>query len=173
MNVEGTHFNDIVQAGFGRCRSFTIPLCNDTNQIVWSWGRHNSTSGCQGWNNVAPVPLLIQASNGTDRTFKVFHYLNQWRVYLDNVDVKGVAESGICWTPTSASWFGESWDYGDAIGGSVTNKLRFRYVAYANCENCGFVSAGLSDPCNVNIPAGYPYYCDVIDGTTFDVWTNR
>ena len=172
VNVEGSAFNDIVQIGKGRCRFTLFSSCNETMRIYWAWGRDSDTAGCAGFSDRAPTATLIQQDDGQAHVHKVFHTSNAWRVYLDGVQKASVGEASICWTPTSASWFGESFDAGDAIGGTSADHFRFTSTYYASSENGAFVATSLVDPCNY-AGTNPPYYCDVINSTTFDIWTSR
>jgi hypothetical protein len=173
-NVEhGGTFNDIVQVGMAKCRQ---PInCSSNMFYVRGWGRQHTTPGCSGFSDVAPVTIPVSLSwNGAARDYKVYHLNNRWRMFVGLNEVYSVAEASICWYPGLASWFGESWDIGDAIGGSLGNHLRVTETNRTSCENCGFVytSFNASAACNYGTVSG-PFFCDIINGTTLDVWTNR
>jgi hypothetical protein len=174
-NVErGGTFNDIVQVGMAKCRE---PGTNCSSSMFYArgWGRTHTTSGCTGLSDVFPTMTPVSLSwNGAARDYKVYHLNNRWRMFVGTNEVFSVAEASICWTPGLASWFGESWDIGDAIGGSAGNHLRVSSTNTAACENCGFVFTGFNaaGACNYGVVNG-PFFCDIVNGTTLDIWTNR
>jgi len=174
-NVEhGGTFNDIVQVGMAKCREPGV-YCSSSMFYARGWGRQHTTPGCSGLSDVAPTTIPVSlAWNGASRDYKVYHLNNRWRMFVGLTEVYSVPEASICWYPGVASWFGESWDIGDAIGGSVGNHLRVTETNTTSCENCGFVYTNFnaSAACNYGVVSG-PYFCDLIDTRTLDIWTNR
>lgn len=173
-NVErqGTD-NSIVQIGIGRCRKPGVNACDSTMRNYWAWGRDRSAPGCSTFVSRGPEPELVSNWNGAAANYKVYHKTNRWRFYSGATEVKSIPEASICWTPTDASWFGESWDVGDAIGGTAANKFRISSTNYANAENGGFFWTAFDAVPDCNISVGGPYLCDIVNGTTIDIWTNR
>lgn len=172
VNVEADAFNDIVQIGVGVCRWPGLS-CSSEMRVYWAWGRTSSSPGCSGYSSRGPTIDYIQMHDGHSHTYKVWHSANKWRVYIDGVEKKWVDESEICWTPTSASFFGESFDYGDSIGGESTNHYTFSGAKYANAEGGAFSSTSFASPCNYGAGAPVIYKCSVTSGTSFDIWTSR
>ena len=166
---------DIVQVGMGKCRE-PGTYCHSSMFYARGWGRRGTTSGsCAGFSDV--LPTMVDTSlawNGAARTYKVYHQNNAWRMLVDSNQVYSVGEASICWSPGLASWFGESWDIGDAIGGTAADHLRITTLNTASAENGNFTLTGLnpSAVCNYGIVSG-PFFCDIINATTIDVWTNR
>lgn len=173
-NVErqGTD-NSIVQIGIGRCRKPGVNACDSTMRNYWAWGRDRSAPGCSTFVSRGPEPELVSNWNGAAANYKVYHKTDRWRFYIGATEVKSIPEASICWTPTDASWFGESWDVGDAIGGTAANKFRISSTNYANAENGGFFWTAFDAAPDCNISVGAPYLCDIVNGTTIDIWTNR
>lgn len=165
--------NSIVQIGIGRCRKPGINGCDSTMRNYWAWGRDSSAPGCAGFASRGPEPELVSNWSGAAADYKVYHKTDRWRFYIGLTEVKSIPEGSICWTATDASWFGESWDVGDAIGGTVANKFRISLTNYANAENGGFFWTAFNAAANCNISVGAPYLCDIVNGTTIDIWTNR
>lgn len=174
-NVEhGGTFSDIVQVGMAKCRELGT-FCHSDMFYARGWGRSSSTPGCAGKTDVFPTMTPVSLTwNGAARDYKVYHQTNQWRMFIGTTMVFSVAESEICWAPGLASWFGESWDTGDAIGGSVGDHLRISSTNTASVENGGFTFTGFNAAaaCTYGVVSG-PYFCDLINGTTLDIWTNR
>jgi hypothetical protein len=174
-NVEhGGTFNDIVQVGMAKCR-WPNTTCGSDMFYARGWGRTHTTPGCSGSSDVFPSVARVSLSwNGAARDYKVYHLNNRWRMFIGTNEVYSVPEASICWSPGLASWFGESWDIGDAIGGSAGNHLRITETNTAATENGGFTYTGFnaSAACNYGIVSG-PFFCDIVNGTTLDIWTNR
>lgn len=170
VNVVGPADYDIVQIGVGKCREPGLNDCDSTMRVYWAYGRRKSSPGCSAYSDRGPTPTKIQQSDGLSHSYKVWHATNYWRVYLAGVQKASVAEAEICWTPSGAQWFGESWDAGDAIGGTSANKFRFSSAQYANSEGGAFTNTSFSS-CNIN--SGSIYKCSVVSGTSFDIWTSR
>lgn len=174
-NVErGGTFNDIVQVGMAKCRQ-PETSCGSNMFYARGWGRTSTTPGCEGLSDVFPTMTPVSLSwNGAARDYKVYHLNNRWRMFIGTNEVYSVAESSICWNPGLASWFGESWDIGDATGGSAANHLRITATNTASSENGGFSYTGFnpSAACNYGIVSG-PFFCDIVGATTLDIWTNR
>jgi hypothetical protein len=165
--------NSIVQIGIGRCRKPGINGCDSTMRNYWAWGRDSSAPGCSGFASRGPEPELVSNWSGAAADYKVYHKTDRWRFYIGLTEVKSISEASICWTATAASWFGESWDVGDAIGGTAANKFRISSTNYANAENGGFFWTGFNSAAACNINSGAPYFCDIVNATTIDIWTNR
>jgi hypothetical protein len=174
VNVSNnSYFNNIVQIGVGICREPGINDCDSTMRIYWAYGRDHRSSGCSGYSDRTPGPALVMGEPVGNHTYKVYHTLNQWRYYVDGVLQRSQGESDICWTPTSASWFGESWDYGDAIGGSTSNKFGIGFMQYANSENGGFVNTNFSVGNCKGMPTETIFKCHIDGSTVFSIWTAR
>ena len=121
----------------------------------------------------------MAAYDGAVWNYKVYHLNNSWRMYRGNTMIASVGESSVCWTPRAAQWFGESHDFGDAIGGTVGNKYYIRDTNYANAENGGFFWTSFNPAAACNIgpgapnPNGPPYFCDITSATRLVIWTDR
>jgi hypothetical protein len=88
-------------------------------------------AGLSGWSHISATPQVIGSWDGAAHDFKVYHKDNRYRFYIGNTEHASIPESDICWTPTRAWWFSETWDNGDALGGSVGNKLFTSSTNYA------------------------------------------
>lgn len=164
-------FNDIVQIGAGNCRA---PNCPGGMQYYTGWGRSRSTPGCAAFSDVLPLATGVGAWGGGDRVYKVQHVANVWQLLVDNTQKGSVPEAGICWMPRSSVWFGESWDFGDQIGGTLGNKLAVTSASYTVVENGGFVATSFNaaNPCNF-AASSFPFNCKVTGLRSLDIWTNR
>ena len=167
----GAHFNDIVQYGYGRCRS---PACPEGMWTYFGWGRDQATPGCAGFSNVNPLIFAHEAWTSAPHTFAINHVNDAFRGYKDGVFRIGVVESAICWTPARAVWFGETLDFGDQLGGTSTAKLHVTNAQYQNSEGAGFIVTSFvaSDPCNYQTGTA-PYFCDIVGTRSLDLWTDR
>jgi hypothetical protein len=169
-------FNDLVQIGIGKCRAPGFNACGDAMRWGWAWGRDAASPGCAGFSNRLPTLTAIMGYDGAAHDYKVYHKTNRWRVYVGVNEKASVSEAEICWTPNVAEWFSETWDPGDALGGTVGNKLRTASTNYANAEDGGFFWTSFPGPfpneaCSQE-PGGV-YKCRIANATAFDAWTDR
>lgn len=179
VNVEGTHFNDIVQIGVGRCRFPFISQCTWDMEVYSGFGRHHSTSGCAGFSDVAPVVNWEKNYTAVQHNYKVWHTTNWWRMYEDGILLRSAIESGVCWTSKRSSWFAESFDIGDAHGGWSTNKYRISGAAFAVVEDGAFTGTTFNPAFDCNLGPGAPdvggppFFCDIVSSGNIDIWTTR
>jgi hypothetical protein len=113
----------IMQIGIGKCR---IPgfNCGSDMRFMWAWGRDSSAPGCSGWSHITANVQTLSGWDGAAHDYKVYHKNNYWRFYVGLTEKANIPDSWICWTPTRAWWFSETWDSGDALGGTSGNHLR-------------------------------------------------
>ena len=172
--VSNTHAaNDIIQVGYGQER---CPFCPQGENYFVAWGRTgNEPGGCEGLSDRSPTSSSVGTSPAGSHTYGVNHVANEWRFYIDGA-VKGtsVPEGSICWSPSYAVWFSETWDFGDQMGGLAGDKLHVTGTTYQNTEGGGFVytSFNSANACNY-VANGSPYFCDVTTTTSLDFWTSR
>jgi hypothetical protein len=122
LNLEGPPSGewDIVQWGIGRCEAPDTE-CVPSTRDIWTYGRTPSSPGCAGKSQVLPTPHIRPSFNGG-----YTYQLRRTSTGGYNFSVHGETQvspgpSAVCWTPSFISVFGETWDYGDAIGGSVSD----------------------------------------------------
>ncbi len=161
----------ILQIGIGKCRDFGNFGCGSDMRYLWAWGRDSTAPGCAGWSHIDPVPNSVGTWDGAAHDFKVYHQNNYYRFFIGANQVASVAERSICWTPTRAQWFSETWDDGDALGGSAGNPLVTSSTNYANAENGGFFWTSLSAPCR--FPGDSLRHCSIVSPTSLKTWTER
>jgi hypothetical protein len=166
----------IVQIGIGKCREPFNFGCGDSMRYLWAWGRNPAAPGCQGKSLRIPSPSSLSGYDGAAHDYKVYHHTNAWRVYVGNSELTSVSESEICWTPNSAAWFSEAWDSGDALGGSVGDKLHTVSTNYANAEDGGFFWTSFPGPFpneTCSSESGGVRKCQILSATSFWTWTDR
>jgi hypothetical protein len=166
----------IVQIGIGKCRDEFNFGCGESMRYLWAWGRNPSAPGCSGKSLRLPVPSSLSGYDGVAHDYKVYHKNNAWRVYVGVTEKTSVSESEICWTPNVAEWFSETWDAGDALGGSVGNKLVTNSTNYANAENGGFFWTSFGGPYpneSCSFEPGGVRKCQITGGQKFQTWTDR
>lgn len=175
--------NSIVQIGRGACRYSQYSGCqNGTAQRLFAaYGRDGGAQGCQGLNDIEPVPL----DRGAAPTDTGLHY---YRVWLDGSTwrfdhwPKGqsvtqaftLSASIICWTQRQGVSFAESWDRADALGGSTTN--HYNFLSMTRMTAGGVWQPTLGQPCVVSVsnpPIPYFYHCDETGAQSWDAWTDR
>jgi hypothetical protein len=168
----GGGFNDIVQVGYGKCRSGSCSTGDPS--YYFSWGRTNSTPGCSGYSSEAPIAVRLTGWTNANHYYAVLHMANEWRFFIDGTSRTYAPESWICWTGGSAVWFGETWDIGDQMGGVPTNKLTASELAYTNVEGTTWIATNLNaaNACNYG-GSGAPYFCDITGTRTLKIWTDR
>jgi hypothetical protein len=163
--------NAVFQAGRGNCKTNDVNDCDQVQMRWWSWGRTQNMSGCGNVNSVAPHVHLIANGQGTDQ-FIVARDGVSWEVFLNGFLEASVAQASVCWTKVRATWTGESWDAGDAIGGSAGNKYAVTSAAYQTTVagawlNPGFV-AGANCPFRSN-----KYECVSPTNNSLSFWTDQ
>lgn len=162
---------DIIQVGAADCRS---PDCGAGMRYYYALGLASSTPGCAGYQSIPPVIWNAGAWTAAAHEYRVEHIANAWKLYVDSSLARSYPESNVCWTPRSSVWFGESWDYGDQIGGTLGNKLTISATKYTTTEGGGWIGTSFvaANPCNY---AGSfdVFHCDVTGATTIDIWTDR
>jgi hypothetical protein len=163
-------FRDIVQIGFGQGRS---PTLFNGMRYYTGWGRSTSTSGCAGFSNRDPIAVDAGAYVNAQHDYKVYHQTNNWRLYVDSTQKLAVGESSICWTPGRSTWFGETWDAGDQLGGTQADHLPVTLMNYTNSEGGGFVFTNLNaaQACNYNADPPAVYRCDITGTRSIEIWT--
>lgn len=172
VNVVGTGSYDIAQTGVGRCRAIFFPDCTWNMEVIATYGRNDSTAGCAGKGDIWPLAYRRATYDGATWDYKVTHINNQWLFFRGGTQILSMAESAICWTPTAAQWFGESHDFGDAIGGNA-NHYFIKGMNYSNAEGGGFFWTSFNAAKSCGLSAGAPFFCDIVNGTQIDIWTSR
>jgi len=174
VNIEGYgSTNNIIQIGLLKCANPINPACDSNMHFVRAWGR----SGCVSLPDHYPFPEAIGSWDGANHNYKVWRNSAAWNFYIDTTSWGGITPDQICWTPSRVTWFAETWDYGDALGGTSTDRLYFNSMAYASAIGGGFTytgfgsqTCGISDGPNNTSP---PFYCTQLNSNTMQVWTNR
>jgi hypothetical protein len=165
-------FRDIVQIGFGQGRS---PTLSGGMHYVYAYGVSTSTPGCGSFQDRDPLTQQVGTYVVAQHDFKVYHQTNFWRLFVDSTQKVAIGEGNICWTPGKSSWFGETWDAGDQLGGTSTVKLPVTLMNYANAENGGFfwTNFNAAQACNYNTDPPAAYQCDITSTRSIDLWTNN
>lgn len=134
-------------------------------------GLTNTTPRCAGWQNRLPVATEHSGYTYADHIMKVYHHNNQWEFIADSTILRTFPESSLCWTPKTAVWFGEIWDYGDQLGGTQSTQQGVLLLSYTNSENGSFVTTP-SVSCGYG-GSGAPWYCAVQGNSGFYIWTTE
>jgi hypothetical protein len=162
-------FNDIIQVGAGTCRA---PICSGGMHYLFAAGLTHTTPGCSTYQDTTPLPNEAGSWTGTTHTYTVQHSGNLWRLMVDGVAKANYAEAAICWTPRSSIWFGESWDYGDQIGGIPVDHMTISGTQYMPFEGAAWFNTtfAAANPCNY-AASSPPFQCDVTGAQSLDFWT--
>lgn len=182
--TSGSCPNSIVQVGRGICNDPANPTgCRNAGQrLLRAWGRDSEAYGCSGLGDVVPAPH----DYGAAPTDTGLHYYRVWRDatawHFDHWPkghpvselLPAVSVANVCWSSRpEAAAFNETWNQGDALGGSTSNHYNFvsttKQVAVGGAWSP--TTFDPSDPCTV-IDRGI-YLCDVTGAQSFEVWTNR
>jgi hypothetical protein len=166
--------NDIVQDGVIRCAHDPNPsgTCDGSFRAFYTWGRSHLASGCSGFTDVAPVAKNFGLQPSGTPHYKVVHTSTQWQWWIAGSLVDSVPTSSVCWTGRRAVWAGESWDAGDAIGGSSLVKDTMAALEYESTVGGTWASPGLATgaSCNVNSNASV-YHCVAASSNSIQIWT--
>ncbi len=171
-NVEPTNgsFRDIIQVGFGQGRS---PSLLPGMHFITGFGRSNTTPGCAGLSNVDPIAHQAGSYDNTSHDYKVYHQNNVWNLLVGSTVKLSYPEADLCWSPARSSWFGETWDSGDQMGGTPSSRMGVTSLNYATAENGGFVYTSLlpAGSCNYNNAPPNWYQCDIPSSRSIELWT--
>jgi hypothetical protein len=144
--------------------------------VIATWGRENADPGCNGVDDVWPVAFFAAEHDGATHNYKVVHENNQFLMLMGSQVLRSpIPESYICWTTQEATWFFESHDFGDAIGGTPNLHSFIRDANYSNAENGGFflTSWNPANACNIGPPGGGIFFCDIVSSIKITAWTQR
>lgn len=171
VNVQGPGSNDIVQVGMGDCRA-PATTCVSGMHAFAGYGRNSSSPGCSGWSDRIPIAGFYAWPTGT--IYQVYHTANVWKFSAGGTLLLTVGDAAICWTSNAATWFGESLDHGDAIGGTAANHFYITSTKSAQTEGGTFSLTNFNPSAACNISAGSPpYFCDLVGPSSLAIWTVR
>jgi hypothetical protein len=170
---------NIVQIGYGTCYGWINETCEKADASLqrdfYAWGRDGATPGCSGFSTLEP----------TGHWYSVFSADNDYSVEEDASGLftlrslnatTFIGTNLICWTNQYVTVSAESWDYGDAIGGTVANHLVFSLERFKTTPNeawrvlpslCSPGYKGPSQP-----PTGI-FHCDVVNSNSLHMYTSR
>jgi hypothetical protein len=166
------HFNDILQMGAGKQ---TCPFCPTGMHYYIGMGLDHRTPGCSNFQDASPIIQDVGSWVNSAHYYSVKHVSNVWRFFVDSTQKwVDLAESAVCWTPRQSFWMGETFDFGDQIGGTLANKYSITSAAYMTSEGSNWTAANFdaASPCNYAASNG-PFVCDVTGSQTFNIWTDR
>jgi len=202
-NLNDPAGRDIVQIGYGRCANTNNnlglgTLCNGNFYAYWAWG-----GACPGdvdgsLPGVGPVPIRIGpalANPPPTRNYYVLRLLvngvSTYQGFVDGALLTGlnalgqnvsasIPASEVCWNGDNSanrivSWFGETWNPGDSMGGWVgatANNLDHTTIRYS--VNTGWLSPNFSFPATcVNQQFFPPYRCKKTAADQLFITTTR
>lgn len=164
---------DIIQLGVGRCVAVHVSSsgCDDTNRLVYAWGRTRANPQCNAYQDAFPRWKSLGAAPGGTNTFTVIRTTTQWRFLVNGSEKTTIGLGNICWTPTTAEYFGETWDRGDQMGGTVGTRQHFTNALYERSVGGSWFSPSFST-CLI-FPSRPEYSCSRLNGQAIDIWTDR
>ncbi len=169
VNIEGPPgiLNDIIQSGMGQCRG---PFACDAGMHAFAgYGIENSSPGCAGFQDIVPILDKYAWPSGT--IYQVYHQSNVWKFYAGGFLLKSIPESAVCWAPAAATWFGESLDVGDAIGGSVTDHFFITSMKSTQTEGGAFAYTNLDSTRACSINSTGNHFCDLVGPSSLAIWS--
>lgn len=169
VDRNGTYTQTIVQTGLIQC-SLSGPACDDTLNEARAWGRNSAAPGCGGFITVEPVPIRLGDPPGL-QNYEVVRTAAEWRFIIGGVVHDTLPLGSICWTPSRAIWFGESWDSGDAIGGFAGNHVSLTNALYEPSVGGAWNSPSFNPGANCPIIDLAKYKCVAQNGQAIDFWT--
>jgi hypothetical protein len=161
--VAGGGVKEYAQVGFAREPGMATPM------------RFTATNDGEGQD----LDFYPGWSNGTNHFYEVlFSFGGPPRYFTLKVDSQVLMVEDD-WSPEGGEWhvgwtgqfFGETWDRGDDMPGTKTNKEHFTNVKTITCWACGWVV-----PPNPVHPTSIPSYYRfawVAQPNYFDIWTER
>jgi hypothetical protein len=117
-----------------------------------------------------PAPIKGGSVPLTSATYTVVRSSTTVSMKVNGSTLESIAASNICWTSTGAAYYGEVYDTGDQMGGSVGDTQRFTSAIYEGTIGGPWFSASLSAPC---ADVHTPYDCRVLSGNSLEIWTDR
>lgn len=163
--------NSIIQSGAGNCRSVNCPAGMRYYSGV---GIDSTAPGCSGFQPRAPILTDEGGWTSASHTYRVQHTSNQWQMYVDSTLVRSMSESQICWRPQTASWFAETFDPGDQMGGTPTNPYAISSASRMTAENGAFAATAFNSGAGCTYQGSFGvYHCDVTGSRSLNIWTDR
>ncbi len=169
----GSFARNLMQIGVARCTSPQNPGCDGTMNQLFAWGREPLSPGCAGFIVREPLAYKIGDPTGIN-AYRVVHAGGQWRFQINGVTKEYIPDSSICWTTGGATWFGESFDLGDAIGGyagAAGFHFQLTNALYEETVGGQWFSPSFNPGANcprIDLPK---YKCVVQNGQAVDFWT--
>jgi hypothetical protein len=195
---------NIVQVGYGHClranNGFPIGTnCNGLYYWYWAWGSYCGSGSIDGtFPGVGPVGLRIGSALSSPPATKDYYVIRELiggtyyysgyvnGALLSGLDANGnqrtarVPASSVCWNGLGGSfrqisWFGETFNIGDSMGGWNSNGTRnhldhdpLRYSYNTGWKPTNLVPVA---PCNGLTTA--PYSCTIAEADHIYIDTNR
>lgn len=172
-----------VQVGYGNC--YGPITTNDTcvkwdvgNRDFYAWGRDANSPGCAGYSTRRPTGQWTSVfSAGND--YSVEEDANGLFTLRSQNATTFIGTNLICWTNQYVTVSVESWDYGDALGGSAANHLVFSLERFKTSPNgawdilpslCGGSVPAYKGPSN---PDTSIFHCAVVNANSLHFHTAR
>jgi hypothetical protein len=169
--IQGPGPNDIVQVGMGACGPIAGGGCNNAMQDGYAWGRTQSSPGCSAYTSRAPTGTWLGAWS-PGGIFQITEAANHSVRMTTPKFVVTLQGASACWTNRYVSLFNESFDFGDALGG--TSLAPFWFASKSYQQTAGGAWFGLASLCNARNPLGLEtvFRCAPA-GDRIQTWTAR
>jgi hypothetical protein len=180
----------ILQIGLIRAQGFGCDSgmpCDGQIHVFWSWG-NCSGWGCDGPNGRGPEAIDLGVWNGQAAAFGIRSFVSAGTEFW-LPQINGVSIVQVGWLPRTiantpflggaevrATWACETWDRGDACGGTPSN--HYSIGSMVTYETAGGpyvrnpVHANMCDGRQDN-GSGWAYHCYTTSNSSMDFWTTR
>lgn len=163
----------IYQVGTIKCVDPTNPnTCDGAFRTFTAWGRDHGAPGCAQTQLLSRAPVPVKEGNvpATSAKYTVVKSAATVQFKVNGTTVESIAASEICWIAAGPSYYGEVFDSGDQLGGTVGDTLRFTNALYEPSVGGAWSSPGFTAPCSTQ---DAPYNCRRLAGNSIEIWTDR
>jgi hypothetical protein len=137
---------------------------------MYAYGRTAGSSGCEGWATKVPTPVSLGGHSAGGTYSVVEEADHDYSLSSPNFGVS-ISTNSICWTNRYVSTFVETWDYGDALGGSVDNHFNFSARQFKTSAGGAWMT--LPTKCNTRTAAADPPFKCLANSGVLETWTSR
>lgn len=163
--------NCIIQIGIGKGTK------DERMGWWWAWGRHKSAPGCGSKATRSPSAMRFADWNAAQSKFQIVYVSasdgpDYWSLRIDGVQKKKVYAPDICWSVTSADWFGESPNRASAVGGTLGNPFLVYAARYRIPGDGTWYTPSWTDgqDCDIENPRP-PFRCRRVAHDSLHIWT--
>lgn len=179
-NVCGPGCLAIMQIGRGRCIFGSGCDAGPGQRLIVAWGVDHRAPGCAGWMERNPTPIDAGAAP-TDTGLHYYRvvtdglnwHFDHWRKGQAFQIALTLSAGSQCFGQRLGYTFDETWDHGDALGGSAVNHNN--YLSMTRQETIGgpWLATNLTgQPCLLDPALSY-FHCSVTASQAWESWTDH